>query len=332
MTSDLTRPDLSIIIVSWNTVGYLRDCINSVITETHTITFEVIVVDNASTDGSVEMVKAEYPQVIIVANEKNLGFPAANNLGIGISRGRYILLLNSDTLVLDGAIQKLVQFMEQHPEAGASGGTLLCQDYTIDPLCFRREYNAGTALAEYMFLPSIRDFLLRPRTKAKTAEVDVLIGAYMIVRREAIQQVGGLDERFFLSAEDVDWTMSIRKGGWKAYYYPDSRIIHFGSQSFKRSWDRGILTSYHSKELLFEKHYRPSELFVLRSAAVAGSLIRWSGWRYRQLKSSGKDQLDAAIRCAAYKQVIMHALRLQSYEMARENLRSDTRTLLGKEQ
>lgn len=321
------QPDVSIIIVNWNTVDYLRDCLRSVFAETQAVRCEVIVVDNASGDDSVAMVRAEYPQVAVIPNDKNLGFPAANNQGIAVSRGRYVLLLNSDTLIIDDAIDKLVQFMDQHPAAGAAGGTLLCRDLTVDPLCLRKKFDAATAWAEYLFLPALRDRLLGRPKVGQTVEVDVLIGAYMMVRREAIHQVGGLDERFFLSAEDIDWAMSIRKGGWKVYYYPPSRIIHYGSQSFKRSWDRGIITSYHSKELLFAKHYGALDMAALRLAALAGSLIRLAGWRLRAARAGGEDRIDALIRCSAYRQVILYALRVRSYAAACASLKSYTQQL-----
>lgn len=315
-----TLVDVSIIIVNWNTIDFLRNCLKTVFDDTKEVHFEVIVVDNGSTDGSVEMVKTEFPQVKLIGNGTNKGFPAANNQGIAIATGRYVLLLNSDTLVIDSAVQKLIRFADEHPEAGAFGGAILCTDRTVDPLCFRKRFDAWTAWDEYLLLHSLRYRLLPPRLEIR--EVDVLIGAYMMVRQEAIAQIGGLDERFFLSAEDIDWAMQVKAAGWKVYFYPGSRIIHFGSQSFKKSWDRGIITGYHSKEILFRKHYGLLALLSLRMSAVIGSLIRLVGWQLRSAISSKTVKADANLRCRAYWEVIKQALTFQTYESSRQNLLS----------
>jgi len=312
--------DVSIIVVNWNTKEYLNDCLISIFRETQTITFEVIVVDNGSVDQSAEMVRELFPQVKLIANDDNKGFPRANNQGIAISSGRYVLLLNSDTVILDGAIQKLVGFADSHPEAGAVGGTMLGKNRKIDPLCFRKRFDAVTAWQEYLFLHKRGGKV--DVQKLDKREVDVLVGAYMMVRSEVIKEIGGLDELFFLSAEDLDWCLRIRKAGWKIYYYPESVIIHYGSTSFKRSWDRGIITGYHSKELLFHKHYGIRSLLLLRGAAVIGSLIRWAGWANRALWGTAEIKNDAQIRRKAYWQVVKQALRIQSFETSRHNMES----------
>jgi len=152
------RMDVSVIIVSWNTRDILQDCLESVYAQTRGVSFEVIVVDNASSDGSVEMVRSQLQQVTLVANRDNRGFAAANNQGMQIARGRYILLLNSDTVVLDGAIQKVVAFADQHPEAAVVGCRVLNRDGTLQQSCFKYPSLLNLLLFQNMFLIRILQF------------------------------------------------------------------------------------------------------------------------------------------------------------------------------
>lgn len=309
--------DVTIIVVNWNTKDYLVQCLASIFVETHGISFEVIVVDNGSTDGSVELVKYGFPQVKLIANAENKGFPAANNQGIACSNGRYVLLLNSDTVVLDRAIQKLVTFVDQHPEAGAAGGLMLRRDRTIDPICFLTRFDAIGVWQYYLLWHKVK----KNNLACKFWETDILLGAFMLVQQKVIQQIGGMDESFFLMSEDTDWCLRIRQVGWKIYYYPDSKIIHYGSESFKRSWDRGIITGYRSKELLFQKYYGRFSIISLRLATVVGSIIRLMGWGVSAIFKQSEVRYDACLRCNAYWQVIKQAITGQSYETSRQNMR-----------
>jgi len=306
--------DVTIIVVNWNTKDYLVQCLASIFVETEGITFEVIVVDNGSTDGSVELVEQGFPQVKLIANTENKGFPAANNQGIAISHGKYVLLLNSDTIVLDGAIQKLITFVNQHPEAGAAGGLMLKRDGSIDPICFLTRFDAIGVWQYYLLWHKIK----KPHLAREFWETDILLGAFMLVRQTVIQQIGGMDESFFLMSEDTDWCLRVRQAGWKIYYHPASKIIHYGSESFKRSWDRGIITAYNSKEMLFQKYYGRGSMISLRIATLFGSLLRLMGWSVSAIMKPGELRYDAQLRCYAYWQVIKQAITGQSYQTSRQ--------------
>lgn len=231
--------DLSIIIVNWNTQDILKDCLDSVFEQTKAVSFEVIVVDNASSDDSVQMVKSEFPQVILIENAENCGFAAANNQGMQIAKGRYVLLLNSDTVVLDGAIQKTLAFADQHPEAAVVGCKVLNPDMTLQPTCFMYPSLLNLFLSSsylYKLFPRSRLFGRERMTwwdRDDIREVEVVTGCFMLVRKKAIDQVGKMDESFFMYAEETDWCYRFKKGSWKLLFTPEAEIIHLGGQSSK---------------------------------------------------------------------------------------------------
>jgi GT2 family glycosyltransferase len=231
--------DVSIIIVNWNTVDILRGCLFSVYLQTHDISYELIVIDNASSDGSAEMVKQEFPQVTLIANSKNRGFAAANNQGMQIAIGCYVLLLNPDTIILDGAIQKSVAFADKHPDIGVLGCQVWLNENEIQKTCFSFP-TLWTALVQeigllHMF-PQSRIF---GRTnygwwdRKSEMDVDVVSGMFMLVRQEAIQEIGLMDEAYFVYAEETDWCFRFQKAGWRCVFSPIAKIIHLdgGSKS-----------------------------------------------------------------------------------------------------
>ncbi|MBC8391739.1 MAG: glycosyltransferase family 2 protein [Deltaproteobacteria bacterium] len=224
--------DLSIIIVNWNTREILQNCLKSVYEQTKGIAFETIVVDNASVDNSAEMVRQEFPQAILIVNTENRGFAAANNQGMKIARGRYVLLLNPDTIVLDGAIQKAVAYADQFSNIGVLGCQVWVNDSEIQQTCFSFPSVSGL-IAQKMGLcrlfPQSRffgwvDYGWWDRTTLM--EVDVVSGMFMLVRREAIDQIGLMDEDYFVYGEETDWCWRFRKAGWKCVFSPIARIIH----------------------------------------------------------------------------------------------------------
>jgi len=254
--------DLSIIIVSWNVRDLLLDCLNSVYAETKGVSFEVFVVDNASSDGSAEMVEQEFPQVKLIRNQENLGFAKANNQAIRQSKGRYVLLLNPDTVVVNDALANMIPFMEAHQDVGAVGPRLLNPDGTVQLWCggsFPTPLTEFFRLAKLSYLfPKSRIFgrrLMSFWDRNDTREVDLLSGACMMVRREAINQVGLMDEDFFMYADDVEWCYRIKKAGWKIYLYSDAEIIHLVGQSMLQSADKMAVEAYKSMYLFFKKHY-----------------------------------------------------------------------------
>ena len=231
--------DVSIVIVNWNTRNILRDCLTSIYEESGNIQFEIIVVDNASSDGSVEMIKSEFPQVILIKNCKNIGFAAANNQGMAKAKGRYILLLNSDTVILDKAIEKTLSFADFHPEAGIVGCRVLNPDKTLQPTCFMFPSILNMLLSTgylYKLFPRSKFFGRERMTwwdRDDVRKVEVVTGCFMLVRQEAIQQVGIMDEQFFMYGEETDWCYRFRQASWKNMFTPDAEIIHMGGQSTK---------------------------------------------------------------------------------------------------
>jgi hypothetical protein len=276
--------DVSVIIVNWNTRDILRNCLLSIYEQTNEIDFEVIVVDNASTDGSVEMVKRDFPHSSLIENVGNRGFAAANNQGLKIAKGPYILLLNSDTVVLDGAIQKTVAFAKQHPEAAVIGCKVLNPDRSLQPTCFMFPSLLN------MFLSSTYMYKLFPKSKFfgreqmtwwnrnDVREVDVVTGCFMLVKKKAIEQVGMMDEQFFMYAEETDWCYRLKKAGWKLLFTPDAQIIHFGGQSSKQIQGEMLVRLRLSILRFVNKHYGWLEFQIASFFTVLFLLVRVPFW------------------------------------------------------
>jgi GT2 family glycosyltransferase len=224
--------DVSIIIVNWNTRDILRGCLNSVFQQTQNITFEVILIDNASSDNSAGMVKQEFPQVTLIANSENRGFAAANNQGMRIANGRYVLLLNPDTIVLDGAIQKSVTFADNHPDIGVLGCQVWLNESEIQKTCFAFPTYYGFLIQK----TGLRRMFSQSRLfgwidygwwdRTTQMDVDVVSGMFMLVRQKAIQEIGLMDEAFFVYAEETDWCFRFRQANWRCVFTPSARIIH----------------------------------------------------------------------------------------------------------
>jgi GT2 family glycosyltransferase len=248
---------LSIIIVNWNTGDLLRDCLRSLLDDPQP-GYEVIVVDNGSSDGSACMVQREFPGVQLIENAHNDGFARANNLGIHASRGRYVLLLNSDTRIPAGAVPRLIDFMEQHQEAGACGPRLVRADGTPQSHGFGNDpalsYLLRRAASQLLLRRPLHDW-----ATSATSMVDWVSGACLLARRTAIEQAGLLDERFFMYFEDNEWCLRIRKAGWSVYYYPEVEIVHLGGQSLARN-PEAQQAYYQSLAYFYAKHYsRPAQ-------------------------------------------------------------------------
>ncbi|MHC4212024.1 MAG: glycosyltransferase family 2 protein [Planctomycetota bacterium] len=291
--------DVSIIIVNWNTCEALRDCVASIHSQTKDIGFEVIVIDNASKDGSVHMLKAEFPDVILVQNSENRGFAAANNQGIVLANGRYILLLNSDTIICDNAIVKTVVYADQHLKAAVIGCQVWEDDHRIQMTCFRFPSllniilrNSGLAkLFKCNRFLGREKMLWWPRDSER--EIDVISGMFMLVRSEAIDQVGLMDESYFLYFEETDWCRRFWKQGWKVVFWPGAKILHVHGGSFSTRQQAPKMFVQFRKSLLiyFEKHYGPLQGFVARNLLFVDANIRSFIWIVRMTlkKLRGKD-------------------------------------------
>jgi GT2 family glycosyltransferase len=253
------------IILHYRTPDLLVECLQSLRRHPFTLgTCEIWVVDNASGDGTPARIRRDFPEVQVLENPANLGFAAGNNRGIARSQGRYILLLNPDTQVQEGALDELVRFMEAHPDAGAAGGQLIGLDGEIQTSC--REFPnllgvilRGTPLHRlFPRHPSLCRYLMTDWDHRTPRPVDWVLGACLLIRREAWERVGPLDEGFFMYYEDIDWCYRARAAGWSVYYVPSARIIHHHRRESARGpFNR--LTWIHLRSImrLFSKHPLP---------------------------------------------------------------------------
>lgn len=254
--------DVSVIIVAWNVRQLLYDCLKSVYEQTEGVDFEVIYVDNASEDGSVEMVKKEFTGVKIIENEENQGFIIANNQGIEISEGRYVLLLNSDTIILDNAIAKTVKFADEHPDAAVIGCKVLNPDRTLQRTCFMSHSILNSLLSAtylYKIFPKNKFFGREAMTWwdfNDVREVEGVGGCYALVRKEAIEQIGLMDDIFFFYGDDVDWCYRFRKSGWKVIFTPEPQIIHYGGQNTKQMAETFYLQLVGARLMFMRKQSR----------------------------------------------------------------------------
>jgi hypothetical protein len=286
--------DLGIVIVSYNTRRLLRDCLRSVYANQGSFTFEVCVVDNASPDGSADMVAAEFPQVTLIANQENLGYPSANNQGLkafgfGQPEDRapqelapeFALLLNSDTRLSPDALSKMLDFMLKHEEAGVSGPKLVRRDGSLDLAC-RRSFPTP----EVSFYRMVGLSRLFPRSRRfgqynltyldpdQMTEVDSVVGAFMLVRGQAIRDVGLMDETFFMYGEDLDWAYRIKKAGWKIYYNPAVTVLHVKKASTRQN-PQAQVEFYREMDIFYRKHFAAKTqwwLHALITCAITGRM------------------------------------------------------------
>lgn len=293
--------DLGIVIVNYNTRDLLQACLHTVYASRGDFTFEVCVVDNGSTDGSGEMLEAEFPQVRRILNPDNRGYPAANNQGLrllgfpdGVDAPRFALLLNPDTELPPDALAKMLAFLDAHPEAGVAGPKLVRQDGSLDLAC-RRSF-PSPEVSFYRFSGLARLF---PRSRRfgrynltyldpdERAEVDAVVGAFMMLRREAIAQVGLLDEGFFMYGEDLDWCYRIKAAGWKVYYNPEVTVLHIKRAASTRN-PRAQVEFWRAMEYFYRKHYAahtPWPVHTLILAAIwARTHLERLRWRIAGVK------------------------------------------------
>lgn len=273
--------DLSIIIVNYNTKELLKQTIQSVIDNTENISYEIIVVDNASVDGSVDMVNKDYPQVRIIENTENLGFSKANNKGIKIACGRCIMLLNSDTYVLESCLESCINYMDKYKDIGTVGCKVVLANGKLDHAC-KRGFPTPEASLYYLLkldklFPKVKKFgqyKMSYVLEDDISEVDSLTGAFMIVRREVIEKIGGLDEAFFMYGEDIDWCYRIREAGYKIMYYPKVKIIHYKGQSSKKKRLKTIYEFHRAMYLFYKKHYYKKYNFLVTLFVYIGIVLR----------------------------------------------------------
>lgn len=276
--------DLSIIIVNYNTCQVTLNALKSVYASKLSYSYEVILIDNHSTDTSVTTIKDAYPHIPLFDNQANVGFAKANNQGMKIARGRYVLLLNSDTLLESDTLQTMIQFMDEHPKAGASGCKLVLTDGTLDKAC-KRGFPTPSAAFYYITRlsklfpnnPKFNQYQLGHLDDNEHHLVDSLVGAFMLVRRETIDQVGLLDENFFMYGEDVDWCYRIKEAGWEIHYYPKTKITHLKGASSRRKPMKIIYEFYRAMYLFHHKHYRKRYIWIVNAAIYTGITFSFLG-------------------------------------------------------
>jgi GT2 family glycosyltransferase len=260
--ADTDRPDVSVVIVNYKVCDLLRDCLRSLEHDLGVLRGEVWVVDNASGDGSVEMIRAEFPWVQLIPNQQNVGYGAANNQAIRQARGRYILVLNPDTRLPPGAIVETIAEMEDHPDIGALGPKLVLEDGSLDKACrrsvpspevaFYRLFGLATLFPNH---PRFARYNLLNVDEDTAIDVDSVVGAFMLVRREVVERVGMFDEAFRLYGEDLDWAFRIKAAGWRIRYHPDVVVLHLKRQSTNQRPVWSIRSFYDAMHIFYDKHY-----------------------------------------------------------------------------
>ena len=266
--------NLSVVILSWNVRDLLRQCLESVVRDDHQPLFtEIIVVDNASSDGTVGMVRAEFPAVRLIVNAANRGYTGGNNDGIVAAQGRYVLILNPDTQVVGDALSALIAYADAHPDVGVVAPQLLNTDGSVQS-SRRRFPTMMTALFESTWLQSVaprgvlRDYYMLDRTDDETQQVDWAVGACLLVRREVIVQVGALDEGFFMYSEEMDWCRRIKQAGWKIVYLPKAQVIHHMGKSSDQVAAQRHIYFQTSKVRYFRKYHGKWSAALLRMALL----------------------------------------------------------------
>lgn len=292
--------DVSVIVVSWNTRELLAQCLASVRAEAETVSLEAIVVDNHSEDGSPAMVRERFPEVRLLENEDNLGFVGGNNRALPLAEGRYLLLLNSDATLVPGATAALVHFMDAHPEAGIVGPRISNPDGSLQSSYM----DFPTLWREFQLLTKLHVVLGRPYAPShgpdesrEIHEADWVSGAGLMIRREAANQVGGLDPDYFMFSEEVDWCWRVRQAGWRNYYLPEAEVRHWGGQSTAHVSLQRRAMIYRSKWLFFYKHRGRVYAGVFRALLLAASWLKMALWALLSLfpaaarRSQARDQV-----------------------------------------
>ncbi len=297
-----SRPAVSVIIVNWNTQGLLRDCLHSVLGQT-SASHQIIVIDNASTDGSVAMVQAEFPDVVLIPNTQNRGFAAANNQGLQVATGAHLLLLNPDTVVLDGAIDKMLAWLDRHPDVGCVGCQVLEGPGVIQRTCFADPSPANQLIVELGLMRLARWVPVFGRPwytdwdRKSERDVNVVSGMFMLVPRAVLDKVGFLDEAFFIYAEEADWCRRIRNAGWRCVFAPEAQIIHLdgGSKSTSQIRSKMYVQMQKSHLIYARKHYGAPGYWSAKTLFVASALLRGLIFGGLRLVRPNKDT-DARLR------------------------------------
>ena len=287
----MQRPTISVIIVSFNTRAMTLDCLRTLQNAMTGLDAEILVVDNASKDGSAEAIREAFPDVQVLANQGNTGFGIANNQAMAIAKGEFFLLLNSDAFPEPDAIHTLLKFMREHPRAGVTGPRTLNKDGSLQLSCFRLPSPSYVWLENLWLSDGYRKW---PHDAVR--EVDFVIGACLLLRREVYEQAGGFDERFFMYSEEADWEKRIHDAGWQIVFVPDARITHLGGAS--GASDRAMINRhfFDSLDAYVKKHHGFAGLVSLRCAMAVGCGLRALLWAATALLPNRRPQALAKLR------------------------------------
>jgi GT2 family glycosyltransferase len=268
------KPSLDVVLVSFNTRQLTLECLESLMREIRVLGGQVIVVDNASTDGSAAAVQAAFREVKVISADRNLGFGAANNLAFEKCTSDNVLLLNTDTIVRPGALQSMMQTLDSDPSVGAVGCRLENADGSLQKSCWsfptpRLAWSEAFGLNR---LGLTRDW--HRWDHASEQDVDFVIGAALMVRRSVIEQIGGFDPRFFLYSEEADWQKRMHAAGWKVRFTPAGTIVHLGGASGEGMRDRQLVEFCRSIELYIRKHHGSAGFYIFRTGVIVGTSLR----------------------------------------------------------
>jgi N-acetylglucosaminyl-diphospho-decaprenol L-rhamnosyltransferase len=304
---DSRGPACAVVLVCWNNRAYLEPCLRSLYGAAMQNTFEAVVVDNGSTDGSQQMLREQFPTVRIVQNERNVGLGRASNQGIEATEAPYVLLLNNDTIVNGPALDAMIDFMASTPDAGAVGGTLLNEDGS-----FQAAFNRFSSLAEEFLIATRLGEHLWPgypshHVDTKVRSVDWLCSACLLVRRSALANVGLLEERFFIYGDEADFQYRLVEGGWKVYYLPHATTIHLGGRSMDR-WRRRKMV-YRGKMLFYRWNYGALREYTLRAMLGLLTVAKVAAWSLAWLIPPLHDR--AAVELRSNAEVLRLCVRLE---------------------
>jgi GT2 family glycosyltransferase len=272
---------LSIVIVNWKTPELLAGCLESIYADKNASQFEIWVVDNASNDGSVEMLRSRFPSVFVIANDSNLGFPKACNQAIPLSHAPYVVLLNPDTVVIENALSEMVEFLDKNPQCGAVGPRVNNPDGSLQLACRRSFPSPAAAFYRMTYLsklfpnnPRFSTYNLTYADPDAQLDVDVLSGACMMVRKTVIDQIGLLDEEIFMCGEDVDWCWRIKKAGWRVIYLPAAVVFHYHGASTKLRPIGATRNLHTGMAIFYRKHLAPQYPAIFNACVYAAIELR----------------------------------------------------------